>query len=64
MYVLQLAFIPHHAEPARGNRLFRGSDWWQPARIADAYQAAQELGAGFKMFLSIDMAAISCDGNR
>jgi glucan endo-1,3-alpha-glucosidase len=44
--------------------LFRGSDWWQPARIADAYQAAQELGAGFKMFLSIDMAAISCDGNR
>jgi hypothetical protein len=34
--------------------LFRGSDWWQAARIADAYQAAKEAGS-FKMFLSLDM---------
>lgn len=32
-----------------------GSDSWQPARVADAYMAAQQSNTGFKLFLSLDM---------
>jgi glucan endo-1,3-alpha-glucosidase len=48
-----------------GFALNMGSDWWQPDRIDDAYNAAQP---GFKMFLSLDMTSLSCnsqaDGNN
>jgi glucan endo-1,3-alpha-glucosidase len=43
-----------------GFALNMGSDYWQPARIADAYTAAQQSGTGFKMFLSLDMTVMSC----
>lgn len=50
-----------------GFALNMGSDYWQPARIADAYTAAQNSGTGFKLFLSLDMTVMSCgsasDGN-
>ncbi len=36
-----------------GFALNMGSDYWQPARVADAYTAAN--AAGFKVFLSLDM---------
>lgn len=37
-----------------------GPDDWQPARIADAYRAAQTLGTNFKLLLSFDMSAFDC----
>ncbi|GHJ87956.1 hypothetical protein NliqN6_4358 [Naganishia liquefaciens] len=37
-----------------------GLDYWQPARIADAYAVAAELGSTFKLFLSPDMDVIEC----
>ncbi|KAI5450005.1 hypothetical protein NCC49_003767 [Naganishia albida] len=37
-----------------------GLDYWQPARIADAYAVAAELGSSFKLFLSPDMDVIEC----
>jgi len=37
-----------------------GSDSWQPDRVADAYQAASNLGLDFKLFMSFDMTALSC----
>ncbi|KAJ9112555.1 hypothetical protein QFC19_000572 [Naganishia cerealis] len=36
-----------------------GSDWWQSARVTDAYEAAEAAG-GFTMFLSLDMTSLSC----
>jgi glucan endo-1,3-alpha-glucosidase len=39
-----------------------GRDSWQPARVADAYRAAEEQG--FKMMLSFDMYEISCGGTE
>ena len=42
-----------------GFALNMGSDWWQAARVADAYAAATEAG-GFTMFLSLDMTAMGC----
>jgi hypothetical protein len=33
-----------------------GIDSWQPARVADAYAAAESSGTGFKLFLSVDMS--------
>lgn len=42
-----------------GFALNMGSDWWQTARVADAYAAAVEAG-DFTMFLSLDMTAMSC----
>lgn len=35
-----------------------GSDSWQPARVADAYTAAQQSNTGFKLFFSLDMRYI------
>ena len=43
-----------------GFALNMGSDWWQPARISDAYTAAEQSGTGFKMFLSLDMTVMAC----
>ncbi|KAI0044393.1 glycoside hydrolase family 71 protein [Auriscalpium vulgare] len=37
-----------------------GSDSWQPARVADAYQAALQSGLAFKLFISFDMSALPC----
>ncbi|GBE84927.1 glycoside hydrolase family 71 protein [Sparassis latifolia] len=37
-----------------------GSDVWQSARVADAYQAAANSGTGFKLFLSFDMSSLPC----
>ncbi|KAJ9123152.1 hypothetical protein QFC22_001345 [Naganishia vaughanmartiniae] len=42
-----------------GFALNMGSDWWQPARVTDAYAAAEAAG-GFTMFLSLDMTSLSC----
>jgi len=38
-----------------------GSDHWQPNQIHNAYNAAQQLGAGFKLFLSLDFTAMPCN---
>lgn len=45
-----------------GFALNMGSDYWQSARIADAYAAAEEVG-GFTMFLSLDMTVMSCSSS-
>jgi glucan endo-1,3-alpha-glucosidase len=40
-----------------------GNDDWQPARVADAYTAAQmcrDNGLHFKLFLSFDMTSLPC----
>ncbi|KAF9462540.1 alpha-1,3-glucanase [Collybia nuda] len=37
-----------------------GSDSWQRARVADAYEAAQQNGQGFKLFMSFDMSSMPC----
>ncbi|KIL63226.1 glycoside hydrolase family 71 protein [Amanita muscaria Koide BX008] len=37
-----------------------GSDSWQPDRVADAYNAAQQSNTGFKLFLSLDMSSLPC----
>ncbi|TFY60490.1 hypothetical protein EVJ58_g5112 [Rhodofomes roseus] len=37
-----------------------GSDSWQPDRVADAYQAASNLGLDFKLFMSFDMTVLPC----
>ncbi|KAJ9124508.1 hypothetical protein QFC24_003299 [Naganishia onofrii] len=42
-----------------GFALNMGSDWWQSARVSDAYAAAEAAG-GFTMFLSLDMTSLSC----
>ena len=49
-----------HSYGIDGFALNMGSDYWQPARIADAYSAAQQSGTGFKLFLSLDMTVIGC----
>ncbi|KAG8991914.1 hypothetical protein FRB95_003474 [Tulasnella sp. JGI-2019a] len=38
-----------------------GSDSWQPARVADAYTAAKQLG-NFKLFMSFDMTVLPGSG--
>ncbi|KII86874.1 glycoside hydrolase family 71 protein [Plicaturopsis crispa FD-325 SS-3] len=35
-------------------------DDWQPARVADAYQAASQSGTDFKLFMSFDMSSLPC----
>ncbi|KAL7412808.1 glycoside hydrolase [Mrakia frigida] len=37
-----------------------GTDSWQWTQVASAYQAAQDSGTGFKMFLSFDMTVLPC----
>ncbi|KAL1677782.1 glycoside hydrolase family 71 protein [Schizophyllum commune] len=44
-----------------GFALNMGTDDWQPERVADAYQAAQEAGNNFKLFLSLDMTVWPCN---
>ncbi|KDQ19482.1 glycoside hydrolase family 71 protein [Botryobasidium botryosum FD-172 SS1] len=43
-----------------GFALNAGRDDWQPARVADAYQAARETGRNFKLFMSFDMSSFPC----
>ena len=40
-----------------------GSDSWQSTQVMNAYNAAQQLGTGFKLFISLDFTAMSCDWN-
>jgi hypothetical protein len=35
-----------------------GRDDWMPARVADAYSAAQALNVNFKLFISFDMTCV------
>ncbi|PCH40092.1 glycoside hydrolase family 71 protein [Wolfiporia cocos MD-104 SS10] len=49
-----------HESGLDGFALNVGSDEWQPARVADAYQAAENSGTGFKLFISFDMSALPC----
>ncbi|KLO14581.1 glycoside hydrolase [Schizopora paradoxa] len=37
-----------------------GADTWGPARVADAYSAAEATGTGFKLFISLDMSSLPC----
>ncbi|KAF9070679.1 glycoside hydrolase [Rhodocollybia butyracea] len=52
-----------HASGIDGFALNMGSDSWQPARVADAYAAAQNSSLNFKMFLSLDMSVLPCTSN-
>ncbi|KAF8967166.1 glycosyl hydrolase family 71-domain-containing protein [Flammula alnicola] len=45
-----------HASGIDGFALNMGTDDWQPARVSDAYQAAQQSNLDFKLFLSLDMS--------
>ncbi|KDQ62413.1 glycoside hydrolase family 71 protein [Jaapia argillacea MUCL 33604] len=49
-----------HSSGIDGFALNVGSDSWQPARVADAYQAALQSGLDFKLFLSFDMSSLPC----
>ncbi|EDR13362.1 glycoside hydrolase family 71 protein [Laccaria bicolor S238N-H82] len=49
-----------HASGIDGFALNMGSDDWEPARVADAYQAALQSGLDFKLFLSLDMSVLPC----
>ncbi|KAI0061704.1 glycoside hydrolase [Artomyces pyxidatus] len=49
-----------HDNGIDGFALNIGSDSWQPARVADAYQAALQSGLDFKLFISFDMSALPC----
>jgi len=49
-----------HAAGIDGFALNIGSDSWEPARVADAYTAAEQSGLGFKLFLSLDMSSLPC----
>ncbi|KAJ3805324.1 glycoside hydrolase [Lentinula aff. lateritia] len=49
-----------HSSGIDGFALNMGSDDWQPARVADAYAAAQTSSLNFKMFLSLDMSVLPC----
>ncbi|KAF9556741.1 hypothetical protein CPC08DRAFT_736978 [Agrocybe pediades] len=49
-----------HASGIDGFALNMGIDDWQPARVADAYEAAKQSNTDFKMFLSLDMTSLPC----
>ncbi|KAN0087472.1 glycoside hydrolase family 71 protein [Tylopilus felleus] len=51
-----------HQSGIDGFALNVGSDSWQPQQVANAYQAAQQSGTGFKLFLSFDMTSLPCNG--
>ncbi|KIK99634.1 glycoside hydrolase family 71 protein [Paxillus rubicundulus Ve08.2h10] len=38
-----------------------GSDSWQPQQVANAFEAAQQSGTGFKLFMSFDMSSLPCN---
>lgn len=40
-----------------------GSASWQRTQIQNAYDAAQQLGTGFKLFISFDFTEMGCDLN-
>lgn len=48
-----------HTVSSDGFALNVGRDDWQPARVADAYQAARDSGRNFKLFLSFDMRLVT-----
>lgn len=50
-----------HESGIDGFALNVGSDSWQPQQVASAYQAAQQSGTGFKLFMSFDMTALPCN---
>ncbi|KZT73782.1 glycoside hydrolase family 71 protein [Daedalea quercina L-15889] len=37
-----------------------GSDSWESGQVANAYQAAENLGLDFKLFVSLDMSSLPC----
>jgi len=37
-----------------------GADDWEITQIANAYQAAESLGTGFKLFISFDFTSLNC----
>ncbi|TFY60494.1 hypothetical protein EVJ58_g5116 [Rhodofomes roseus] len=37
-----------------------GSESWEPTQVANAYQAAKNLGLDFKLFVSLDMSSFPC----
>ncbi|KAJ3534356.1 hypothetical protein NMY22_g6963 [Coprinellus aureogranulatus] len=49
-----------HESGIDGFALNTGRDPWEPARIADAYAAAEESKLDFKLFLSLDMTSLPC----
>ena len=38
-----------------------GADNWETTQVANAYQAAESLGTGFKLFISFDFTSLNCD---
>ncbi|KAJ3553146.1 hypothetical protein NM688_g3772 [Phlebia brevispora] len=52
-----------HAAGIDGFALNVGTDSWQPTQVASAYQAAEQSGTGFKMFLSFDMSVFQCSSS-
>ena len=40
-----------------------GSDYWQVTQLQSAYDAAQQLGTGFKLFISFDFTEMACNLN-
>ncbi|KAF8798939.1 glycoside hydrolase family 71 protein [Phlegmacium glaucopus] len=50
-----------HAAGIDGFALNMGTDSWEPARVADAYDAAKQSGLDFKLFLSLDMSSFPCN---
>ncbi|KAF8631025.1 hypothetical protein AX15_002636 [Amanita polypyramis BW_CC] len=48
-----------HAAGIDGFALNMGRDDWQPARVADAYEAARRSSLDFMLFLSLDMTSFS-----
>ncbi|KIJ64429.1 glycoside hydrolase family 71 protein [Hydnomerulius pinastri MD-312] len=49
-----------HQSGFDGFALNVGSDNWQPQQVANAYEAAQQSGTGFKLFMSFDMSSLPC----
>lgn len=49
-----------HSKSIDAFALNMGIDEWQPARIDDAYKAAEQSGNGFKLFISLDMTSFPC----
>ncbi|KAI0785282.1 glycoside hydrolase [Abortiporus biennis] len=40
-----------------------GTDYWQPDHVKAAYDAAQQSGTDFKMFISFDMSVFPCSSS-
>lgn len=49
-----------HQSGIDGFALNVGTDSWQPQQVANAYEAAQQSGTGFKLFMSFDMSSLPC----